>query len=379
MQTFASRKKPAERTTAATPARKGPGQDGSPRWSRSTDHLQRVIGNHATQRMLAGRTERAARPVASDAHSGLQPIVRQQRHTFSAAIRRVASAPQHDLMDNADASPANVSAESKERKSVLFPSDSLRAAVLPGQSDAIASTFEYQGSIGEGRPPARPDKFGETTPVFEFAKPGPRAEQQQAGTFTVTGTIVGNVTFWVDGGGKKDIASDTDPDITPANYPTVVRDLTPSPTEVNRAGVFLYKNQPPRTAFWARDLTVKHETFHADEDVKFGEDGVKAAQAWLNRQTAQTFDQVGALLNQVNPRVARTVDTAMALPGRENRAYAAGATDYSNRAQAIKTKGDAKGYVPPPPAPRTPVVPPARTPQTPGPPPTPPRSTPDSK
>jgi hypothetical protein len=48
------------------------------------------------------------------------------------------------------------------------------------------------------------------------------------------------------------------------------------------------------------------------------------------------------------------VDAAMALPGREIRAYADGAPDYLARAQAVKSKGDAKGYVPQPAAPPAP-------------------------
>jgi hypothetical protein len=55
--------------------------------------------------------------------------------------------------------------------------------------------------------------------------------------------------------------------------------------------------------------------------------------------------------------VSATVRTRMAYPAREERAYNAGAAAYTARAQAIKQKGDAKGYVPPP-APKAPATPP---------------------
>jgi hypothetical protein len=60
---------------------------------------------------------------------------------------------------------------------------------------------------------------------------------------------------------------------------------------------------------------------------------------------------------------------AMAPPGLEERAYADGVPDYLARAQAIKWKEDAKGYVPKPPAPQAPSSPPAATPKAPSPPP----------
>jgi hypothetical protein len=330
--------------------------------------LQRTVGNRAAQRMLESSFERGRHSTA---------IVTDHQHTFSATIRRPAASRQSDSM-NADeptpemgvetpvtqravAAPRRLSREPKEGETVLFPSHTLQSAALPGQSDSIAATFGYSGSITEVPAPAKPGKFGDTLPFYGFASPGPTATPSN-GTFTITGTINATITFWVDGGGRRDIASDTDSDITQGNYPDVVRDLTPSPTAVNKGGVTLFKNQPPRKGFWARDLTIEHERFHGREDVKFGKVGLDHARAWLNSQTAKDFDEVEGLLNGVTPIITKTVDTAMALPGRENRAYEYGAPAYQSRAQAIKTKGDAKGYVPKPPAPK---APPATTPKTP--------------
>lgn len=240
--------------------------------------------------------------------------------------------------------------EPQAGKVVLFPASALTSTALPDQADKIASSFGYTSSINQDGPAPAPGEFGVTRPYYAFEKPGPSATQSQ-GTFTVTGTIAAQITYQIATPKRTDIASDTDPDITQTNYTTVVSDLTPSPAAVNKAGVKLYKNQPPRTKFWAEDLTIKHELFHADEDVKFGKEGVALAEKWLNTQTASSYDEVGALLNKVTPIVAKRVDTAMALPGRETRAYDDGAPDYSARAQAIKTKGDAKGYAAKPTAP----------------------------
>jgi hypothetical protein len=331
--------------------------------------LQRTVGNRAAQRMLEAASERGRGHAAT--------IVTDHQHTFSATIRRPPTPRQSDSM-NADeptsemgvetpptqravGAPRRLTREPREGETVRFPSNMLQAAALPGQSDSIAATFGYSGSITEVPAPAKPTKFGDTLPFYEFASPGPTATPSN-GTFTITGTINARITFWVDGGTRRDIASDTDPNITQANYPDVVRDLTPSPAAVNKGGTSLFKNQPPRKGFWAKDLTIKHERFHGREDVKFGKVGLDQAQKWLNNQTAKDLDAVGDLLNHINPMITKTVDAAMALPGRENRAYADGAQEYGSRAQAIKTKGDAKGYAPKPPAPK---AAPATTPKAP--------------
>jgi hypothetical protein len=332
-------------------------------------------------------SEQSAAKVSGNNHSDMRPMVTHQRQTFSAEIRRASPAAQHDSMNKDEPLPAlasetpttqskaissgQPSLDSEEEKTVLFPSSMFEAIALPGQSDAIASALAYKSDINPVAPPANPGGFGETLPVYRFEAPGPRATQSPAtrstpATFNVTGTIIADITYWVAGGTRTDIASDNDPDITQTNYTDVVKDLTPSPAAVNTGGMNLYKNQPPRKKFWAADLTIKHEKFHADEDVTYGQEGVTLAQNWLNRQTAKDYDEVGALLNRINPIVSRHVDTKMALPGRENRAYNHGAPDYTARAQAVKTKGDAKGYVPKPPAPKAPVTPPTTPPKAQG-------------
>jgi hypothetical protein len=110
----------------------------------------------------------------------------------------------------------------------------------------------------------------------------------------------------------------------------------------------LLKNQPPRSLFWAEDLTIVHERFHADEHEKFGREGALAARDWLDGQTARTLDEVQALVGRAVQIVTQRITAAMAPPAVEQRAYDHGAADYAARARAIKTKGDARGYVPRP-------------------------------
>ena len=133
-----------------------------------------------------------------------------------------------------------------------------------------------------------------------------------------------------------DIESDSDPDITKTRYPTIVSDLTPNMSK--------FGGYPPRTQFWARDLTIKHEKFHADEHQKFGFSGVFQAWAWLAGQRANTLIEAMKLVYRVPGRVSAVMDLGLAHPAIEERAYGDGVAAYTARANAIKTKGDAGKY-----------------------------------
>jgi hypothetical protein len=222
--------------------------------------------------------------------------------------------------------------EPQEGETVQLPDIVIPSTAAIEQTDAVASTLSYNPSIAQSGPP--PSPFGATLP-YTHALSG-ISVTLVAGTYNVTATIDNPITFQVSGGGTTDISSDTDPDITQANYPTVASDLTPNMSDLN--------GRPPRTQFWAEDLCIRHERFHATEDVTYGRSGVTLAQNWLNTQVAASVAQVNTLLGQVPARVAATVSAAMAYPGRENRAYGDGAPLYLARANAIKTKGDAGGY-----------------------------------
>jgi hypothetical protein len=306
--------------------------------------------------------DRAASTAAPDDNWGIRSIGKHHRHTFSATIRRSSPAFQNDSMSgnereaalDSEAPPTQASiaaserstTEPKEGATVRF--SAIPTIEVPAQWDAIRTTLTYDPSINPIRPPAILTKFGQTDTRIEVNKSSGRPEN---GTFLVELVIENFITFWVAGGTRKNIASDADPNITQMNYPTVVSDLTPSPTAVHTGGLDLVKNQSPRSLFWAEDLTIIHERFHADENEKFGREGAIAARDWLNGQTARTLDEVEALVGRAGRMVSQRITAAMAPPGVEQRAYDHGAADYTARARAIKTKGDARGYVPRRPAP----------------------------
>lgn len=243
------------------------------------------------------------------------------------------------------AQPATVrSSDNSEPKQgkVHFPN--LGPVLLPGQSDAVSGNLTFGSSITQDQGAPDPGEFGTTRPRFDITH---RSADYKDKTYTVVGEVDATVTFDVAGGTRKDIPSDSAPDITQQNYPDVVRDLTPVNAPVHTGGLNLFKNQSPRSHFWAEDLCIKHERFHAGEDVQFASNGTTAAQSWLGQQTANSYDEIDKkLFPHVLQIVLDTVKQGMAFPAREQRAYDDGAPSYLARAQAIKQKGDAKGYVP---------------------------------
>lgn len=132
------------------------------------------------------------------------------------------------------------------------------------------------------------------------------------------------------------LADEDSPALTAANYPTAVSDLTP---DVSSEG-----GRPPRTQFWAQDLTERHEKRHARHHQREARTGLKAALKWLGKQTATTGPEVSTLLQTMQQKItAYVIANAIGLPG-ELVAYADGVSSYKARAKAIKAKGDKGGY-----------------------------------
>ena len=322
---------------------------------------------------------------ASDGNAGTRTIVKRQRLAFSATLPAAKRGSQSDAMSADKRDPAADSEMPVSKAALSEPGgkkpgrradnggeaipipDGVLTSISGEHADAITSHLAYHSTITqEGPPPA--GEFGKTYYSLDF-KPENFSVARRAGTpgtpdspgakgtpatppaFEVSGDVPCKITFQVTAHGRTNIASDADPSITQTNFLKVVTDLTPSTAAVNQGGLSLLKNQPPRTKFWAEDLTIKHERFHCAEDDRFAGQAVRVAQDWLSARAANTPDELFALLAEL-PRIAgNEVRRALAAPTDEKRAYDAGAPDYVARVQAIKRKGDAKGYVPQPPAP----------------------------
>lgn len=200
--------------------------------------------------------------------------------------------------------------------------------------DAIGPSLAYSPSVANTATPGGGEfgicRFGDCTVTGITAK-------LQAGTYAVTGTIEHKITWGVHPttDNETDISGDGDPDITKANYPDVVKDLTPN---MSSSG-----GRPPRHAFWAKDLTETHELFHADDVKAQGPGAVTTAVNWLKTKTASNPVELAMLMGQLPDRVVQTLAAGMGEPA-EVRAYGAGAAAYTARSAAIDKRGKAGEY-----------------------------------
>lgn len=202
--------------------------------------------------------------------------------------------------------------------------------------DTVAPTLTFSGSISQGGTVGAGD-FGTTnsTPSLKDI-----AITQASGAFTVTATF-SLVTQWdtvktTGPGGQVDLPDENAGALTAANYTTAVSDLTPNMSDLG--------GRPPRTQFWAKDLTERHEKVHAADHQRTGREGMAEAIKWLKTQTASTEADVRTLLTTARDKIVAYIVAHGAGNTGEIHAYSDGAASYKSRADKIKAKGDKKGY-----------------------------------
>lgn len=204
-----------------------------------------------------------------------------------------------------------------------------------GVADAVGATFSYAATASQGGVTLGATEFGQTKGSLKHFSnvvitPG-------TGKFTVTAdlkqTISWDTRSTVGPDGQVNITGDTDPALTNANYAQVVSDLTPDVSDL--------KGRPPRTKFWSKDFTIKHEKYHVKDYTDIGQTGATGAETWLATQTAASKAEVTTLLDKAwNDKVFKVWDKFTDPPKVEERAYDDGVAGYTARATAIKTKGD---------------------------------------
>ena len=204
--------------------------------------------------------------------------------------------------------------------------------------DAITPWLSYQGTIAQGG--NLPTGFGVTRPGAMTVTGITVRKLPVIGWWYVSATVTQRIEWQVRAvtgpSGQVNVTSALDPAITAANWRTVMSDLTPDMSDLN--------GRPPRTQFWAKDLTEQHEAFHANDRKTRAPAALRLASNWLGTQQAADPAGVQALLQQVPGRMVATVAAGMTMPGKEERAYGDGAGAYSRRATAIWALGNVGYY-----------------------------------
>jgi hypothetical protein len=295
-----------------------------------------TVVEHHRQPFSASIRRSNTRPLANEGYPGVgrrsaaKPGFAERYHDAMPGSEETGTPDFASVLAQTTAMPTGSIPEPRDAQTIQLPDIVFDQRIA--ETDAIASALTYAPTVSQSGP--APGPFGETLP-YTFTMSA-ISVTPTPGTFNVSATVDNPITFQVSGNGHTDISSDTDSDITQANYPDVASDLTPDTSDLN--------GRPPRKKFWAEDLCIRHERFHATDGIGHARSGVSLAQTWLNGQTALSVADVNTLLGEVPARVIATRSAAMTHPGREERAYGDGAPLYLARANAIKTKGDTGGY-----------------------------------
>jgi hypothetical protein len=223
-----------------------------------------------------------------------------------------------------------------ETKTEKLPDIHLPALAEVERCDLVAAALTYHGSITRGG--AQPTGFGVTRSFSASLTNITFASTSTA--YIVTATLEHPITYQIRSGtgpdGQVDIPSENAAAITAANYSTVVADLTPNMSDLN--------GRPPRTQFWAEDLTVQHELVHAHDDNTNGPLAMVQVMGWLNSQTVSGPVPLAMLMSSIPGRFAANLLAALSTEDGEKHAYGDGVANYTARANAIKAKGDKGDY-----------------------------------
>ncbi|MCB0208686.1 MAG: LysM peptidoglycan-binding domain-containing protein [Anaerolineae bacterium] len=240
-------------------------------------------------------------------------------------------------------SSEDVSADSEEQtaqEETIFIDELLGAEEDEVSDDTISTSLTYTPTIERGGPAPGGTEFGVTNSSASLT--GVRIVPSP-GVYHVSGELVLKIQWEARSGtgpgGQIDIQDENDPDVKACNYQLVASDLTPDMSSDN--------GRPPRTEFWAEDLTIRHELFHASDQraLSWGPQRVTAIENWLNSQTATSATEIrDTLLSQALAEGQRVFNALASAPAAEGDAYGDGAPLYQARADAVKAKGDVGDY-----------------------------------
>lgn len=297
--------------------------------------LQQRAGNAVVSRLVVQRWGRHVEEEGGDPDpSGMSFDVTVPSRT-----------PDHDgeqgTEHNADVSPEQVTAaltsglaepeEVPEGGQISLP-DMTMPAMETTETDTVSASLSFSATIANS---GAVNPFGATTwATFNITDiKVKKGKSSYAASFKVKNPITYNVAA----GGRTDIRSATDPALTAANHATAASDLTPNMADLG--------GRPPRTQFWAQDLTLRHERFHSRERKRLNGAGAKQAKTWLAGQTANSAADVQALIAQVPAKIIAASQAAVGtLQQKEARAYGDGVPSYKARAKAISKRGAAGKY-----------------------------------
>jgi len=197
------------------------------------------------------------------------------------------------------------------------------------ESDAVTPALTYNAAVGARATPPKANQFGVTTTKVNIKNVNAVAA---GGAFQVSGAVDVSARWSVHSRGRTDVPYFAAPAVTATTYLQVAKDLKPNMSSDG--------GRPPRKQYWAKDLTERHERFHADERTgKYGKAAFEFAKSWLAAQTASTAEEAKDHADEVPGKMFESYNASF-VPGKENRAYGDGAIAYRVRSDMAREYGE---------------------------------------
>lgn len=318
---------PAELTARALAA----AAHGNPTAMQRADLLvaQRSVGNQALTDLLTVKDVADHRPDRDEVTDGadVQSFGLRAEIPFGDGVRESHTQP-----------PGAAAVASQDSTTGIGPTVEVTedepGSVKLSMSDAVNGALTFATATTRGNPALGADDFGLTTWSAKLVNPAVAADPVKK-IFNVTGKVDCPIGWEIHSRGKKDVLDEKSPNIKDSSWPTAASDLTPDMSDDN--------GRPPRTQFWAPDLTERHEKFHAAEFQTYGKAAFDLAAEWLQKQTATSDADALAVAKRVPNEMVATI-RATYVPMAESRAYGDGAPSYKARAEAIGKAGRARSY-----------------------------------
>jgi hypothetical protein len=174
------------------------------------------------------------------------------------------------------------------------PSPELDAAEETQKGDAAVSGVYLGNQVAPGGIVKKATAFGEEHVKYNVDNIKVIRIPSKVPAATVSARIYLDIDWGTQDRGRTNIASENDPAVTKDTYQAIVNDITPSAT-----------GRVTRATYWCKDITEKHEKFHATDDID---------RATLYLPTAKAFIE-GKTFSDVSNQATSDAEAAAVVPG----------------------------------------------------------------
>jgi hypothetical protein len=220
------------------------------------------------------------------------------------------------------------------RTNLTVASGTRDAPAAPPKGDAVASTLNFGSKVKKGGATPGGGEFGVEKVKYKVDS---LKFTHDAATSTVNAEarVFLDIGWGVHSLGRTNIPSENVKAVKKSTWQAIRDDLKPDGT-----------GRPTRDKYWAKDLTERHEQFHATDDIQRAQAYVPTAQTWLDTQTVRA-KHIKKDLKKHLETVRSNVEAdgwAWYGTGGEDRAYADGKAEYQARVDAVEARATKEGW-----------------------------------